>query len=113
MLFLAVPVVLSGCYTTPVRHLTADIGMVKKGVSTEKDVLVYLGEPDKIEELGGGRQRWFYRQVEKRGLEKIPWTGDTLGTPTEIIAVIELKNRTVVDVSYSAKDPDETRWERD
>ncbi|MCK9174313.1 MAG: hypothetical protein M0O96_03445 [Desulforhopalus sp.] len=102
---------LSSCYNTPVRHLTSDIGMVKKGISSEEDVLIYLGDPDIVKELGGGRERWIYQQAEKTAVEKLPWVGSHLGTPQENVAIITFNNKVVSRVQYTSSDPDEMSWE--
>ena len=101
----------SGCYNAPVRHLTSDIGMVKKGVSSQEDVLIYLGDPDKVEELGDNGERWIYRESQKTMAEKLPWVGSHLGTPQENVAIITFNNKVVSRVEYTSSDPDEMGWE--
>ncbi|MBM9518432.1 hypothetical protein JWG39_01215 [Desulforhopalus vacuolatus] len=111
LLFCFAAAALSSCYNTPVRHLTSDIGMVKKGVSSEEDVLIYLGDPDKVEEPGDGRERWIYRQAEKTAAEKLPWVGSHFGSPQEDVAIITFTNKVVSSVQYTSSDPDEMSWE--
>lgn len=101
----------SSCYNTPVRHLTSDIGMVKQGASSKEDVLIYLGDPDKVEELSENQERWTYRQAEKTGAEKLPWVGSHLGTPQEDVAIITFNNNVVSRVQYTSSDPDDMGWE--
>jgi hypothetical protein len=45
---------LSGCYSKPVRHLASDASLIKAGESTRIDVLQYLGEPNGRRAVGPG-----------------------------------------------------------
>ena len=110
---LSLTLTLSSCYMTPVRHLASDVGLLKVGVSTKEDVLVYLGEPDEQVDLGNGRQQWLYHDVEKGFFESLPLIGQYLGDPEIMKAQVILTNNIVTDCSYQATDEDEMAWSRD
>jgi hypothetical protein len=113
LFILGLALTLSGCYMTPVRHLASDVGLLKIGVSTREDVLVYLGEPDEEVDLGNGRQQWLYKDVEKGFFEKLPLIGQYLGNPEIMKAQVILTNNIVTECTYQATDDDEMGWSRD
>jgi hypothetical protein len=113
-LFLLVSVLaIGGCYNKPVRHLASDVGLLKVGTSTQEDVLIYLGDPDEQQELGGGVEKWLYTDVNKTLLEKTPMVGKHLGSPEYRRAVVTLQNGIVIDCTYSASDEDDLDWADD
>lgn len=100
----------TGCYTTPVRHLASDAALLKVGESTKEDVLVFLGEPDEQQEVGAGVEKWLYREVEKTLLEKTPLIGKYTGTPEYHALVVTLHKGIVAECVYSSTDKDEMKW---
>ena len=114
MLFIAVALAtLSGCYNAPVRHLASDVGLLKVGVSTEEDVLVFLGEPDEKQELESGVETWLYRDKQMTLLEKAPLVGKRLGSPEYQLAMVTITNKIVTKVLYSSSDADDMDWADD
>ena len=103
----------SGCYNTPVRHLAADVSLLKVGESTAEDVLIFLGAPDEQQELGNGEEKWLYKDKEMSFIEKTPVIGKRLGSPTYRQVVVTLANNIVSDVVYSASDDDDLNWADD
>jgi len=112
-LLLLALVALSGCYTTPVRHLAADVALLKVGESTEEDVLIFLGAPDKQQELGAGVEKWLYNDKHMTLLEKAPLVGKRLGSPEYRQVVVTIKNKIVTEVVYSSSDADDAGWADD
>lgn len=110
---LAALVLVGGCYTTPVRHLAADVAILKKGVSTQEDVLVYLGDPDEVAELGGGVEKWYYKETDTSFLEGMPFIGKRIGSPEYIEVVVTLEDGIVADADYSSTDEDDLDWADD
>ncbi len=110
LLALVALVAISGCYSTPVRHLASDVSLLKVGESTEKDVLIFLGEPDEQEELVGGVEKWLYRDKEMSFLEKTPLIGKHIGSPEYKQVVVTIANNIVTDVVYSSSDADDLGW---
>ncbi len=103
---------ISGCYNKPVRHLAADVGLVKVGVSTKDDVLVFLGNPD--EEFVGedGTLNWIYLKSRKTVAEKLPWLGEKIGSPERTRVAVQFQGDVVSRVDYSLSDSDDLRWEK-
>jgi hypothetical protein len=106
-------ITLAGCYTTPVRHLSADVALLKVGQSTEEDVLVFLGDPDERQELVGGVEKWLYHEKKMTIFEKTPWMGKYLGAPEYQEVVVTITNKIVSDVSYASSDADDLDWDDD
>lgn len=106
-------VTISGCYTTPVRHLAADVSLLKIGESTAEDVLIFLGPPDEQQEQGEGVEKWLYRDKEMSFIEKTPLIGKRLGSPEYKQVVVTITNDIVSGVVYSASDDDELDWADD
>ncbi len=104
---------LSGCYNTPVRHLTSDVALLKVGQSTDEDVLIFLGAPDERQELAGGVEKWFYKNTDMTFLEKTPWVGKRFGSPRYTMVTVTLTNKIVTAVAYSSTDEDDHDWADD
>ena len=82
LLALMVMMSLSGCYNTPVKHLSADEILIQVGKTTDEDVLVFLGQPDKIKKLSDGKDQWLYEDSKQSLLEKTPGLGKYFGAPS-------------------------------
>jgi len=106
-------VAVSGCYTTPVRHLTADVSLLKIGTSTDEDVLIFLGSPDEKKDLGAGVEQWLYKDKRMTIMEKAPLIGKYLGSPEYNKVVVTFKNNIVSDVVFASSDQDEMGWTDD
>jgi hypothetical protein len=113
VLLLLLGLTLTSCYTEPVRHLAADVSLVKLGSSTQEDVLVYLGDPDEVAEQPGGVVKWLYKQTDKTLMEKTPFIGKHLGSPEFIEVVITFTNGIVSDAVYQSRDEDDMDWADD
>ncbi len=99
----------AGCYTTPVRHLAADAAQIRVAVSTQKDVLAILGQPDRQVQQDGASV-WMYEE-NKRGLvEDLPLLGDEFGSAERIRLLVRFQGDIATKVEYSAVDPDDVRW---
>jgi hypothetical protein len=104
---------LAGCYTTPVRHLSADAALLQAGKSTRQDVIVFLGDPDEQQELGEGVEKWLYKEKDTSFIEKTPFLGKYLGAPTYNQVVVTFRNGIVTDTVYSYSDEDDLDWAND
>jgi hypothetical protein len=113
MLLLVSVVLLTGCYSTPVRHLSSDAMLIKVGESTRKDVLTYLGEPDEQEVIAAGVEKWTYREEERSTLKSAPMVGKYFGAHNYGIVTVILKNDIVVACVYGAYEHDELDWSDD
>ncbi len=113
LVVLATLLTVSGCYTTPVRHLASDVALLKVGESTEEDVLIFMGDPDEQQELNVGVEKWLYHDKEMTLLEKAPLVGKHLGSPEYRNVVVTLTNNIVTGVVYSSSDADDLKWAND
>lgn len=113
LLLVVVMLIVSGCYITPVRHLAADVALLKVGESTQEDVLIFLGDPDEQNDLGEGVVQWVYKETKKTLLEKTPWVGKRIGSPEYRQVVVTLTNGIVSETAFSSSDEDELDWAND
>lgn len=113
LLVLLLTLGVSGCYIKPVRHLSSDVALLKVGVSTKEDVVVFLGEPDDQEVVGEGTEKWLYRDKNSSFLEKAPLVGKHIGAPAYHQVVVTLRNGIVAGCVYSLTDEDDLDWAKD
>jgi len=104
---------LSGCYMKPVRHLAADVALLKVGETTQEDVIIFLGEPDEVQEAAGGAQNWLYVDRDKSLMAKTPLIGSKVGTTEFKRAVVTVKDGIVIDAVYSSTSDNEPDWAKD
>lgn len=109
----AVLFLISGCYSTPVRHLASDVGLIKVGESNREDVLTYLGDPDEQATLDDGRVKWVFREYESSALKNAPMVGKYFGPKNYGTITVILKNNVVSECIYGAYDDDELDWADD
>lgn len=112
VLFLAA-VALSGCYGKPVRHLASDAALIKVGESNRNDVLTYLGEPDEQVVLGGGVERWVYREYEDSVVKKAPVVGKYFGKPNYGTVTLLIRGDVVAECTYGGWESDSRDWADD
>jgi hypothetical protein len=104
---------LSGCYTTPTRHLASDIALLQIDKSSREDVLVFLGDPDEQVDLGDGVQKWLYKEYDASFFQKTPLVGDKIGTPKLSQVVVTIRNGVVAACDYSYVDESDMDWSKD
>ena len=104
---------LAGCYTTPVRHLSADAALLQAGKSTRQDVIVFLGDPEQQQDLGEGVEKWLYKEKDIGFLEKTPLLGRYMGSPTYNQLVVTFRNGIVSEAVYSYSDDADLDWAND
>jgi hypothetical protein len=104
---------LGGCYNKPVRHLAADVAMIKEGKSTQEDVLIFLGDPDDQADAGGGVVKWLYKETDRTLFERTPFVGKHIGSPEYKNVVVTFTNGVVSDTAYTASDEDDMDWADD
>jgi hypothetical protein len=101
---------LSGCYMSPVRHLAADIALLKAGETTQEDVIIYLGEPDDVRELDDGTVQWLYLEKDESTLRKTPLVGNMMGSAEFQRAIVTIKDGIVAEAVYSSSDKKVLDW---
>lgn len=110
---LALLLSISGCYMKPVRHLAADVALLKVGETTREDVVVFLGEPDEVKEIGDGVSKWLYLEKDQSLLRKTPLIGKSIGSSVFHRAVVTLKDDIVIDAIYTSSENREKDWADD
>ncbi len=113
ILILSTVLILSGCYTTPVRHLASDVGLIEVGQSSREEVLTFLGEPDDQEVIGEGVEKWTYREYESSMVKSAPLVGKYFGPKNYGTVTVIIKNDVVVKCVYGAYDHKEFDWADD
>lgn len=113
LLLLITTCLAAGCYRTPVRHLAADVALLKIGESTQEDVFIYLGQPDHQRDLGGGVVQYSYRDQKKAFLEKTPLVGKYTGNPEYLQVIVTLSRGIVSDLVFNSADEDDAGWRND
>jgi len=103
---------LTGCYNKQVRHLASDIVLIQNGTSTREDVIMYLGEPDDIQVVETGIERWVYSDSRRNMQEGLPWIGKYFGEAEKTDVAIIIKNNVVVDSRFISKDSDDLEWQK-
>lgn len=98
--FVVVLLSVSGCYRPAVRHLSSDASLIVLGKTTKKEVLGYLGTPDKRVISPDGGEVWHYYQVKKSMLRKTPYIGGKLGSEEYDVLHVVFANDIVRDCVY-------------
>lgn len=91
---------LSGCYTKPVRHLASDASLIKAGESTRLEVLQYLGEPNGRRTVGPGTEEFVYHEGKRNLLQRSPVLGDMLDAEGYEILILTLTGDLVTDSEF-------------
>jgi hypothetical protein len=95
---------------SPVRHLAADIALLKAGETTQEDVIIYLGEPDDVRELDDGTVQWLYLEKDESTLRKTPLVGNMMGSAEFQRAIVTIKDGIVAEAVYSSSDKKVLDW---
>lgn len=101
---------LGGCSSTPVRHLASDASLIKPGVSTKKDVLLYLGEPDGQRQVAPGVEEYVYYQDIHSTFSRWPLIGNWAGKDGYEMIVITLKGDQVTDCQFRTFSEADQDW---
>lgn len=91
---------LSGCYSKPVRHLASDASLIKAGESTRGDVLLYLGEPDSRRSVGPETEELIYYEDKRGLLQRTPMIGSMLDAKGYELLIITLTGDIVTDTEF-------------
>ena len=81
---------LSGCFSKPVRHLASDASMIKAGESTRVEVLQYLGEPNGRRTLEPGVEEYVYHEGKRDLLRRAPVVGAMMNDQGYELLIITL-----------------------
>ena len=91
---------LSGCYSKPVRHLVSDASLIKAGESTRIDVLQYLGEPNGRRMVGPGVEEFVYHEGKRNFLQRTPVVGSMMDAEGYELLIITLTGDLVTDSEF-------------
>lgn len=110
---LALAILLTGCYSKPVRHLASDASLIKAGESSRQDVLRYLGEPNGHRTVAPGIQEFVYHEDKKNIMGRAPFVGSLVGTEGYEILVITLTGDLVTGSEFRTYRKADTDWADD
>jgi hypothetical protein len=113
LIIVALLFLLPGCYTKPVRHLASDASLIQPGVSTKKDVLLYLGEPNGQRIVSPGVEEMVYYEEQKGSLARVPMAGDWVGGDGYEMIVVTVKSDRVTDCQFRTFNEADQDWADD
>ncbi len=114
ILFLLTLLCLSGCGSTPVRHLASDAVLIASGKTTKADVLLLLGEPETRQLVSEGVEKWIYYEEEPSFLQETPLVGDMIFDAKGFRMIeVEIKGNMVTACSYSEFSDADYKWADD
>ena len=97
---LSLLLLLSGCYSKPVRHLVSDASLIDIGESTRADVLQYLGEPNGHRTVAPGIEEYVYHEGKRSFLQRSPVLGDMLDAEGYELLIITLTGDLVTSAEF-------------
>jgi len=100
----------TGCAAHPVRHLASDASLIKPGVSSKKDVLLYLGEPNGQRSVSPGVEEYVYYEEQRGTLGRLPVAGDWIGGDGYEMIVVTLKGDLVTDCQFRTFSKADQDW---
>lgn len=106
-------VLLTGCFSKPVRHLASDASLIKPGVSTKKDVLLYLGEPNGQRTVSPGVEELVYYEEQRGTLARLPLAGSWIGGDGYEMIIVTLKGNLVTDCQFRTFNKADQAWADD
>jgi hypothetical protein len=109
----ALLVLLAGCYSKPVRHLASDASLIQPGVSTKKDVLLYLGEPNGQRTVSPGVEELVYYEDQKGSFSYVPLAGSWIGGDGYEMIVVTLNGDLVTDCQFRTFSEADQSWADD
>ena len=113
VLMLAVLCFIAGCSSKPIRHLASDAALIEPGKSTRRDVVRYLGQPDKRRSLSPGVEEYVYYNERKGFLANLPWVGGLVDPDSYEMILVTLDGDTVTDCDFLLHKEDDKDWATD
>ena len=105
--------VISGCHNHPVRHLASDVGLIKAGETTRREVISLLGDPNSTRMVSATTEEWTYQEEDKSLLQQAPVVGGAFSAKGYKTIVLTLEGDKVVHARYGAYDKDEFNWKNE
>jgi hypothetical protein len=92
---------MTGCfYKQPVRHLTSEVSLVVPHQSTQKEIISFMGFPEKKRKISETEEEWLYFQTNKSLLRRTPLLGTKIGYEEYDVAIIRFSNAIVTSSQY-------------
>jgi len=104
---------LSGCSSTPTRHLVSDVAMISAGNTSREEVMKLMGDPDSKRMLDADTEEWVYYEERAATLEGTPLFGDVFDPDGYEMVLITFKGDIVKNCHYRGHDDDEFDWQDD
>ena len=112
MFFLAL-LLLSGCYSKQVRHLTSDAALIKPGQTSVKDVQKYLGEPNGRREISPGVSEYVYYEDRPGFFGNMPVLGPMAGPGGYEMIVVTIEKDMVSNCEFRNFNESDRKWVED
>jgi hypothetical protein len=105
---------LCGCSSNhPVRHLAADASLIKPGITTMKEVVFLLGQPDGRRTVSPGVEEYVYHADQKGAFSGLPVVGSWVGNKGYEMIVITVNGELVTDCQFRTFNEDDQDWVND
>ncbi len=104
---------LSGCSTTPVRHLVSDVAMISAGSTSRAEVLKLMGDPDSKRMLNTDTEEWIYYEEKAAILDGTPLLKGVFDPNGYDMVSITFSGDIVKTCHYRGNDDDEFDWQDD
>jgi len=105
---------LCGCSSNqPVRHLAADASLIKPGITTMKEVVFLLGQPDGRRTVSPGVEEYVYHADQKGTFSGLPVVGSWVGNKGYEMIVITVNGELVTDCQFRTFNEADQDWVND
>ncbi len=104
---------LTACYSKPVRHLASDVALIQPGVTTLTQVHRYLGEPRGVREIAPGVMEYVYSEDTVSFWGKMPVLGSMVGPSGYEMIVLTVQDEVVKSVVFRNFNEKDRDWVKD
>ena len=104
---------ITGCYSKPVRHLASDASLIKSGESTRQEVLRYLGEPNGHRTVAPGVEEYVYFEDKRNVVQRAPVLGSWMDAEGYEMLIITLTGDLVTDSEFRIFSKKDRAWADD
>ncbi len=104
---------LSGCSSSPTRHLVSDVAMISAGNTSREEVLKLMGDPDSKRMLNADVEEWVYYEEKSATLEGTPLFDGVFDPEGYDMVLITFSGDIVKTCHYRGHDDDEFDWKDD
>lgn len=104
---------LSGCSSTPTRHLVSDVAMISAGSTSRQEVLKLMGDPDSKRMLNADTEEWVYYEERAATIDGTPLFSEFFDPEGYEMVMITFTGDIVKTCHYRGHDDDEFDWQDD